>query len=103
MMRCVYKTLVLIACDYLSIMKISVEGHKTSTYACMTLWPIVKRKKSLILNRGNSEKCVFDGFSLFVATELTFQKFHSSQCHGGPPAMFSVVDFSAIFTCIMPD
>ena len=34
MKGCVYKNTIIIACDYLSVMKIDEEGNKTSTYAC---------------------------------------------------------------------
>ena len=34
--------------DYLSIMKIGEEGHKTFTYGCMSLLPIVKGDCSYI-------------------------------------------------------
>ena len=50
--------LVFIACDFMSIMKIGEEGHKTFTYACITLLPRVKRENSYI-NQPNLRKSVF--------------------------------------------
>ena len=40
------QSLVFIAREFLSIMKIGEEGHKTFTYACITLLPRVKRESS---------------------------------------------------------
>ena len=48
------KHLVLIACDYLSIIKIGEKGRKTFTYSCVTLLPRVKRHSCL-----QYKSCVF--------------------------------------------
>ena len=54
-----------------------------------------------------SKKCVFDGFSQSAESKLTSPKFNSFQCvrlrYGRRAMLFSSVDFSALFTCIMPD
>ena len=44
--RCIYKNLISIACDYLSIMKIGGVGHKTFINAFIMLLPLVNRENS---------------------------------------------------------
>ena len=46
MKRCIYKNLIFIACDYLSIMIIGEEGYKIVAYDCITLLPRVDRDYS---------------------------------------------------------
>ena len=59
MKRYVQTSLVFIACDFLSIMKIGEEGHKTFTYACIIIMlPRVKREKFNI-NQANVKKVCF--------------------------------------------
>ena len=58
MKRYVQKSLAFIACDFLSIMKIGEEGHKTFTYANITLLLKVKRENSYT-NQANLKKVRF--------------------------------------------
>ena len=53
-----------------------------------------------------SKKCVFEGFSLFVATELISQRYNVSKSVRRKCVKRAVFSFSyctALFTCIMPD
>ena len=72
-------------------MKTGEEGHKTFSYAYITLLPRVQRESCYI-----NQIVQFWWFSQLAATKLTSQKSNSTQCvrrGSGQRAMHSFVDF----------
>ena len=78
MKRRIYKTLIFLACDYLSITKIVKEGLNIFTYAYVTLLLQIKRKNPYIY-QAKVKKCIFDGLSQFVTKKVASQKFNAPQ------------------------
>ena len=94
-MKIVFRKVWFLLLFFLSIMKIGEEGHKAFAYAFTTI-------KSI---RQTLKKCIFNGLSQLMATKFTSYNFNCSRCvckRFGRRAMFSFVEFLALFKCILP-
>ena len=99
----VYKNVIFIACDYLSIMKNGEEGQKTSNFVCIIVMQSIDRLRLFLSGKGQKGAFLRVLVSQFVAANLTSQRINAYQSVPRMCDQRAFFYFTTSLTGIMPD